>query len=51
MHQGRFTLDIKRNFISERMMKYWNRLPREVVESLSLELVKETVDVVLRSMV
>ena len=51
MHQGRFTLDIKRNFISERMMKYWNRLLREVVESLSLELVKETVDVVLRSMV
>jgi len=32
-------------------MKYWNRLLREVVESLSLELVKETVDVVLRSMV
>ena len=44
-------MDIKRNFISERMMKYWNRLLREVVESLSLELVKETVDVVLRSMV
>jgi len=32
-------------------MRYWHRLPREVVESLSLEVLKKRVDTALKGMV
>ena len=49
LRQGRFKLDIRRKFFTQRVVT--NRLPKEVVDTPSLEAFKASLDVALGSLV
>ena len=49
--QGRFSLDIRRKFFTQSVVKHWNRLSKEVVDAPSLEAFKARLDVALGSLI
>ncbi|KFP15346.1 hypothetical protein Z169_13290, partial [Egretta garzetta] len=51
LNQGRFRLDIRKKFFTMRVVKHWNRLPREVVEAPSLETLKARLDGALSNLI
>ncbi|KFV05277.1 hypothetical protein N340_12575, partial [Tauraco erythrolophus] len=44
LKEGRFRLDIRRKSFAMRVVKHWNRFPREVVDVPSLEIFKVRLD-------
>ena len=44
-------MDFRKNLFSEKAVRYWNRLPTKVVESSSLEVFRNNMNVPLRDMV
>ena len=51
LRQGRFSLDIRRKFFTQRVVMHWNRLPKEAVDSPSLDALKARLDASLGSLV
>ena len=51
MKEGRFSLDVRGKFFTRRVVRCWNRLPREAVDALSLEVFKARLDGVLGNLV
>ncbi|KFQ95750.1 hypothetical protein Y956_15466, partial [Nipponia nippon] len=49
--EGRFRLDIRKKFFTVRTVRHWNRLPREAVDTSSLEVFKARLDGALRNLV
>ena len=51
MKEGRFRLDVRRKFFTRRVVRCWNRLPREVVDAPSLGVFKARLNGALDNMV
>ena len=51
LRQGRFKLDIRRRFFTQRVVTHWNRFPKEVADAPSLDAFKARLDVALGSLV
>ncbi|KFP09456.1 hypothetical protein Z169_02396, partial [Egretta garzetta] len=51
LNQGRFRLDIRKKFFTMRVVKHWNRLPRGVMETPSLEAFKARLDRALSNLI
>jgi len=42
--EGRYRLDVKKKIFTKRVVRHWHRLPREMLDALSLETLKARLD-------
>ncbi|KFZ47550.1 hypothetical protein N321_02668, partial [Antrostomus carolinensis] len=51
LEEGRFRLDIRKKLFPVRLLRHWNRFPKEVVDAPSLEVFKARLDEALNNLV
>jgi len=51
LKEGRFRLDTRKKFFTMRVVRHWNKWPREVVDAPSLEVFKARLDGALSNLV
>ncbi|KFP98910.1 hypothetical protein N330_04338, partial [Leptosomus discolor] len=51
LNESRFRLDIRKKFFTMRVVRHWNRLPREAVAAPSLAVFKARLDGALSNLV
>ncbi|GAB0208266.1 hypothetical protein GRJ2_003292300 [Grus japonensis] len=51
LKEGRFRVDVRKKFFTVRVVRYWNRLSKEVVDAPSLEVFKARLDEALGNVV
>ncbi|KFP51475.1 hypothetical protein N323_01683, partial [Cathartes aura] len=51
LKDGRFRLNVRKKFFTVRVVRHWNRLPREAADAPSLEVFKARLDGALSSLV
>ncbi|KFW66943.1 hypothetical protein AS28_10474, partial [Pygoscelis adeliae] len=51
LKEGRFRLDIRKKFLTLRVVRHWNRSPREAVDAPSLETFKVRLDGALSNLI
>ncbi|KFQ97675.1 hypothetical protein Y956_12738, partial [Nipponia nippon] len=51
LKEGRWRLDIRKKFFPVRVVRRWNRLPREAVDAPSLEVFKARLDGALSNLI
>ena len=51
LKEDRFRLDVRKKFFTVRVVRHWNRLPREIVDAPSLEVFKARLDGALSNLV
>ncbi|KFW61074.1 hypothetical protein AS28_09810, partial [Pygoscelis adeliae] len=49
--EGRFRLDTRKKFFTVRVVRHWNRLPKEAVDAPSLDMFKARLDGALSNLI